>query len=207
MRDRIADNTVLESGPGATVPGWLGVNRWIVVIPLVLVVVALLFARRGASRDGPGHSWQWAWPAAGVGLGIALIIGWVLAGIGDASFGPSTVGTVSRWVDGDPNLWIIGFVVFIVAGATVAARTSGATWVRGETALRYVGLGTGGLLLGVGGQVGGGCNLGHGLSGVAQLNVSSWVVVASIIVGIALTRAAWRAVARSVPRPVEWGPT
>jgi hypothetical protein len=31
-------------------------------------------------------------------------------------------------------------------------------------------------------------NLGHGLSGVAQLNVSSWVVVVSIVAGIGLTR-------------------
>jgi len=205
VRDTISDTTVLEGGSAATIPGWLGVNRWFVVVPVVAVVIGLLFGWRGASRDRPGRASQLAWPPTGVGLGVALVAGWALAGIGDGGFGPSTVGTVSRWVDGNPSWWIIGFVGFIVVGSAIAAGTSGATWVRGETLPRYAGLGLGGLLLGVGGQVGGGCNLGHGLSGVAQLNVSSWVVVASVIVGIAVTRAVWKTVARSVPRPVEWG--
>lgn len=206
VRDRISDDTVLDSGASATIPGWLGVNRWFIVVPVVALVVALLFARRGATRDRPGREWQWAWPLAGMALGVVLVAGWVLAGVGNGAFGPSTVGTVSRWVDGDPSWWIIGFVAFIVAGSNIAARTAGVTWIRGETLPRYVGLGVGGLLLGVGGQVGGGCNLGHGLSGVAQLNVSSWVVVAAVIVGIATTRAVWKAVAHSLPRPAEWAP-
>ena len=42
------------------------------------------------------------------------------------------------------------------------------------------------VLLGAGGWVAGGCNLGHGLSGMAQLNVSSCVVVAAVVAGIAI---------------------
>jgi len=50
----------------------------------------------------------------------------------------------------------------------------------------------GGFLLGAGGWIAGGCNLGHGLSGAAQLNVSSWVVVASMAAGVGLPAAAAR---------------
>lgn len=206
LRDRVSDRTVLEGGEGATVPGWLGVPRWSVAVPLALVVGALLFARGGARRDAPAKSWQWGWPVAGIGLGVALVVGWVLAGIGDASFGPSTVGAVSRWVDGDPNDWLVAFVGFLVAGAFIAARMRGGWWLRGEVAARIGGLAAGGLLLGAGGQVGGGCNLGHGLSGVAQLNVSSWVVVISIMTGIGMTRMVWSAIATRAPRAPELGP-
>lgn len=206
LRDELPDSTALSGGEGATIPGWLGVSRWVVAIPFVIVVVALLFRRRGARRDAPARSWQWRWPVAGVGLGLALVAGWILAGVADASFGPSTVGAVGRWVDGDPNDWLTAFVGFLAVGAVVAARTGGGWWLRKEQLARLAGLAVGGLLLGSGGQIGGGCNLGHGLSGVAQLNVSSWVVVASIIAGIALTRAVAAAVMHRAPRAPELGP-
>ena len=46
--------------------------------------------------------------------------------------------------------------------------------------------------MGAGGWIGGGCNLGHGLSGVAQLNVSSLVVVVCMAAGVLGTRAVLR---------------
>ena len=67
--------------------------------------------------------------------------------------------------------------------------------MRGESARRFAGLFAGGLLLGAGGIIAGGCNLGHGLSGMAQLNVSSSVAVLSMIGGVGLARLAPRAVA------------
>ncbi len=206
LRDRVSDRTLLDGGEAGTIPGWLGVPRWIVAVPLALLVTGLLFARSGARRDAPARIWQWGWPIAGAGLGVALVLGWVLAGIGDVSFGPSTVGAVRRWVDGNPNEWLTTFVGFLAVGALVAARRRGGWWLRGEVATRVVGLAVGGLFLGAGGQVGGGCNLGHGLSGVAQLNVSSWVVVISIMTGIGITRIIWSAVATRAPRAPELGP-
>ena len=90
------------------------------------------------------------------------------------------------------------FLLGIVAGATLAARTAGGFWVRGEQPIRYVQLAVGGVLLGAGGWIAGGCNLGHGLSGVAQLNVSSFVVVAAMVAGVALTRRVSRRTAEPV---------
>ncbi|WP_411969469.1 YeeE/YedE thiosulfate transporter family protein [Geodermatophilus sp. YIM 151500] len=80
----------------------------------------------------------------------------------------------------------------VTVGGWAAARTAGGWWLRGETRVRYGQLALGGALLGAGGRIAGGCNLGHGLSGVAQLNVSSWVVVAAIAVGIGSTRVVQR---------------
>ena len=153
----------------------------------------------------PERSWQLHWPLAGVGLAAVLLLGWITAGLADHPFGPSSVGAVRSVVDPDrdPQLWLLAFLVALIPGAFVAARFAGGLWVRGETGVRYGQLALGGFLLGFGGLIGGGCNLGHGLSGVAQLNVSSWVVVASIVAGIGLVRATRSALGSPPPLPLE----
>lgn len=188
--------TLLPGGDEGTIPGILGLPR--IVVAAVFLVVVVLALRRWPGREKPEHSWQWSWRTTGIALGLVTIAGWALAGLGGVDFGPSTVGASAGVAAGTPNLWLIAFLVAIVAGAAVAARRSGGIHVRGESPVRYVQLAIGGLLLGAGGWIAGGCNLGHGLSGVAQLNVSSWVVVAAIVLGIGLARA----VAARAGRPV-----
>ncbi|MBA3368101.1 MAG: YeeE/YedE family protein, partial [Geodermatophilaceae bacterium] len=73
-----------------------------------------------------------------------------------------------------------------------AARATGALEPRGETRVRYLRLVAGGFLLGAGGWIAGGCNLGHGLSGMAQLNVSSLMVVICMALGVGHVRAMTR---------------
>jgi len=41
----------------------------------------------------------------------------------------------------------------------------------------------GGSIMGIGAQIGGGCNIGHSLTGVSTLAVSSWVANIFIILG------------------------
>ncbi len=113
----------------------------------------------------------------------------VLAGVGGASFGPSTIGAVTAASAGRPNWCLTAFLVALVPGATFGARTSGGWRMRGETVTRYVQLAVGGILIGAGGLIAGGCNLGHGVSGVAQLGISSFVMVAGMIGGVALAAA------------------
>jgi uncharacterized membrane protein YedE/YeeE len=139
-------------------------------------------------RQASAHPWQWAWPVAGIALGLAATLTWVTAGWSGASFGASTSGAVASIADGSPAWWRIAFLVALVPGATLAARTAGGWWLRGETAVRYVQLAAGGVLMGAGARRARGCNLGHALSGVAQLNLSSLLVVASMIAGIAVAR-------------------
>lgn len=185
---------VLPGGDAATIPGLLGVPRLLVAV-LFLVGVAVFLRRWRTGRTEDAPRWQWGWQTTGLALAAATVGGWALAGLGGHSFGPSTVGAVSGAVSGSPNVWLLAFLPGLVLGAHLAARTAGGLWVRGETPVRYGQLAAGGVLLGAGGWIAGGCNLGHGLSGVAQLNVSSWLVVVSIVGGIGLVRAA-----RGLPR-------
>ncbi len=178
--------SVAELDGGPTIPDVIGVDRVVVSVAFLLVVLALLARSRRRTATGV----QWSWWTGGLALGAATTGAWVLAGIGGASFGPSTVGAPASLVNGGAvSVWLVSFLGALVVGAVIAARASATLWVRGEAPLRYAQLAAGGVLLGVGGQIAGGCNLGHGLSGAAQLNVSSWVVVGSIVAGIAGARA------------------
>jgi len=186
--------TVLGGGDGATLPGLLGLPRLLVAALLLVAVAGWLWRRPGHER--PGRAWQWGLWQLGIALGVAVTGGWALAALGGSSFGPSSVGAVAGLAEGRPNYWLVAFLLGIVLGGTAAARTAGGFRVRGEKPVRYAQLAGGGLLLGAGGWIAGGCNLGHGLSGVAQLNVSSGVVVVAAVAGVALAR-------RLTPVPIE----
>jgi uncharacterized protein len=172
-----------------TLPTLLGVPRLVVAV-VVLAAVALVLAR--TDRSTPAHAWQWGWPLAGVALGLAATFSWVTAGASGAGFGASTSGAVASVAGGSPAWWRIAFLVALVPGATVAARTAGGWWLRVEVPVRYVQLASGGALMGAGARWAGGCNLGHALSGMGQLNLSSALVVTSMIGGVAVTRSIQR---------------
>ncbi|MGH3458107.1 YeeE/YedE thiosulfate transporter family protein [Aeromicrobium sp.] len=178
--------TLLSGGDGATLPGLFGLPRLLVAAAALAIVAIGLWRTAPRDRTSRGRGWGWAY--AGIGLGVAITAGWTLAALGDSTFGPSSVGAVNSIATGSPNYWLIAFLLGIVGGAVIAARTAGGFRVRGERPVRYVQLAGGGFLLGVGGWIAGGCNLGHGLSGMAQLNVSSLVVVVAMVVGVAVAR-------------------
>lgn len=189
--------TVLSGGDGATLAGLLGLPRLLVAAVFLGVVVLLV---RRAHRRTPPRAWQWGPARAGVLLGAALTAAWGLAALGGSSFGASSVGAVASVADGRPRWWLLAFLVGLVVGSAVAARAAGASWVRGETPGRYAGLAVGGALVGAGGWWAGGCVLGHGLSGATQLSVSSYVVVAAILAGVALAAAVERRLPVRRPR-------
>lgn len=168
-----------------TLPTLLGLPRLAVATAVAVVVILALSRTR---RQTAARTWQWTWPLAGVALGLGATLSWVTAGAAGAGFGASTSGAVASIAEGSPSWWRIAFLVALVPGAAVAARTAGGWWLRGEVGVRYAQLAAGGALMGAGARWAGGCNLGHALSGVAQLNLSSLLVVAAMIGGVAITR-------------------
>lgn len=81
-------------------------------------------------------------------------------------------------------LWI---VIGIVIGAAVSAAIAGEFKLRAPNASTLLKQFMGGGLMGIGAAVAGGCNIGHGLSGVPMLAISSIVTIACIIGGILIT--------------------
>lgn len=194
---RLPGPTVLPGGDDATIPGVLGLPRLLVALVVLALVGGVLWRWRSSGRTASRPRWQWNWPMLGTALGVVLMLGWVLASIGGVDFGPSTVGASAGVVAGDPNWWLIAFLFGIVGGGGIAARRTGAFQLRGETKIRYARLLVGGFLLGAGGWIAAGCNVGHGLSGMAQLNVSSIVVVICMALGVGHARAMMRPERRS----------
>ncbi|MEZ5169494.1 MAG: YeeE/YedE thiosulfate transporter family protein [Acidimicrobiia bacterium] len=178
---------VIAAGEGATLPGVLDVPRWTVAVPFAAVTVVVL-ARVPVREESTRVRDQLGWVVGGVVLGVALVGSWVLAGLGGHDFGPNTEGAVSSLLRGRPDRWEGAFVLALIPGAAVAALTTSVWALTRVHAGRLARLVVGGFLLGLGGQIAGGCNLGHGLSGVAQLGLSSWLVVGAIVVGIVLGR-------------------
>lgn len=200
VRDRVDDlpgERVLDPGDDGTLSGVLGVPRILVALVL-LGGVAVLLRRYGPS----GLVGRWRWRTSGLTLGVATTAAWALAGWSGAGFGPGTVGAPSAVADGLSgegwsSEWLLAFLVGIVAGSAGWSVARGKLWIRGEDVGRLAGLAAGGALLGAGGRVAGGCNLGHGLSGVAQMSVGSYVAVAAMVAGVWLTAIAVQALRRA----------
>lgn len=90
--------------------------------------------------------------------------------------------------------WGFAFVVAIIVGSAIAARTGGELaneWLPpmwearfGDSIALRAAIGfAGGLLMAVGARLAGGCTSGHGISGTMQLNVASWIAVICFFVG------------------------
>lgn len=135
-------------------------------------------------------SQYWAWTRLGLTLGVFTGLVWLLARIGGSNytFGTSGVPTgifVALTAGGSGgSLWIPVSLVSLIPGAFVAAKLSGTLWLRGETLGRYSALAAGGLLMGIGAGIAGGCNLGHGLVGVPLLSMGSITTVVSMAIGV-----------------------
>ena len=78
----------------------------------------------------------------------------------------------------------VGFVAGTLAGAFLSAAARGELSLQGFDApgdtLRY---GAGGVMMGVGGVLAGGCTVGAGLSGVAASSTAALIALTSIAIG------------------------
>ena len=205
---RLPGPTVLPGGDDGTIPGLLGLPRLLVAVLVAAIVAGALWrwrgpaaAQSGATRDGAVREtgperrprWQWNRPTLGIALGAVLVVGWMLAAVGGVDFGPSTVGASAGAVASDPNWWLIAFLLesSAAAGSLHAAAPRSSCVARPESATCGC---SSAASCGAGGWIAGGCNLGHGLSGMAQLNVSSIVVVICMALGVGHARAMTRPV-------------
>ena len=140
----------------------------------------------------------------GAVIGAVAVIGWIgtsFALLDD--FDPMPVLSLAFTLPWSDSLfWTIaataipaGFGVGLIGGVMLGAFASAA--LRGEVhlqgfdtprqTLRYVG---GGVLMGLGGVLAGGCTLGAGLSGSASLSIAALLALLSIIAGAVATRRA-----------------
>lgn len=184
MNDRLS---AIATGLPPSVDAAIGASRWAAIgIPLALIVVVLASSPPLGKRPGP-----WSSPVTGVALGAVGVLAWVTSSLTEWAWGLSITGPsrslLESTVLGMPSAagWGTAMVVGIPLGAWLSARARGAiSWRRpsGPEALRRV---AGGVLMGFGGTLAAGCNIGNALTGLSVLALNSVFATAAIVGGAA----------------------
>jgi hypothetical protein len=153
----------------------------------------------------------WSPYAAGIVIGLLQIPAFLLMGtaLGASSSYVTLSASLAALVDpgveamqyaakhlsGAKNWWQVALVAGIVLGALVSSLLSGSfrrgavspVWARAygtrSPAVRFAAAFAGGFLILLGARIADGCTSGHGISGMAQLAVSSFIAVGAMFAG------------------------
>ncbi|MEF8874043.1 MAG: YeeE/YedE thiosulfate transporter family protein [Candidatus Thermoplasmatota archaeon] len=165
------------------------------------------------SLMNPLSSELWSPYLVGFGIGVLVWVGFLLSNkaIGCSTAYARSFGMLEKLVGGKevedkpyykkfvPKIdWEWMLVLGVVIGALISSILSGsfrievvpAVWEStfgSSPILRLVGAFIGGLLLGFGARMAGGCTSGHGISGTSQLSLGSWLAFLFFFVGGILT--------------------
>ena len=154
--------------------------------PVALVLGAVLLGwllRRGLRGVVPG-----------VALGLVAALAWVTAEAAGYGYGLGFVGaadgTRAALEGGGALPYQLWLAAGVAAGGALAARRALVLPGAGRAARALAG----GLLMGAGGSVAHGCNIGHGLTGIPLLSLGSLLATAAMAAGaLAVARASRRA--------------
>ena len=172
---------------------------------LVSIAAGLLLLA-GLSRLAPGRAGAWEWRTTGLWVGVAAALAWPLSAAAGRDFGLAVVpGTTGRLVAGIAGravpVWDLFLVLGVLAGGWLAARQTGTVALIAPKPAALVRRFAGGIGLGVGASIATGCTVGQGLTGLALLAPSSFVVMGAIFAGSALATHAARRLEGGVPLP------
>ena len=203
LRTALNENPVVTNEMSTTLLNLLGAPLGFGLLVLLLAAVALFLWRSPRPTQGD----YWSWLPLGISVGLFTSLAWLLARAGGANytFGTSRVPTAlyESLLGGAEtgNLWIPVALIALLPGSFIAARRAGTFWARGETPTRYTQLAAGGLLMGVGAGISGGCNLGHSLVGVPLLSLGSVTTTLAMLLGVFLTDRAVGLLSARQPQP------
>ena len=165
-------------------PLWLFISF---LLPVSLMLVYMSYKRRIEIKH----------ILVGGMLGLLVIVGWWITGnVGVDEFsvrrpasltfsGPIAKVALSLTVGNEPQ-GIFGFtmVIGVVFGSFMSAVSSGHFRITHPSSDSFARIFNGGLLMGVGAMLAGGCNIGQGLTGVSTLSIESILVVVAIFIGM-----------------------
>jgi hypothetical protein len=176
----------------------IGVNKWIVIAVLAVVMLYFVLQGKPFQKAKKGYSWS----LVGVLIGIIAVLAfWASAYYGGRARGLSFTGPVREFflavlfsdskVPASESMSLLGvtfswsslYVFAVPIGAYLSGKLLKEVKMKVPPADELMKVMFGGFVMGVGAQMGGGCNIGHSLTGVSTLAVSSWVANAFIILG------------------------
>lgn len=200
--------TAADAGPLA--PGRLAMQRalpnaasW--APPPLASLAAGLLLLAAMWRLAPRREGAWDWRATGLWVGAAAAIAWPVSASAGRDFGlavvPGAAGLLAA-VAGRPfPAWDVALLGGLVAGGWLAARVAGPVRVSAPQARALLERFAGGVGLGVGASLAGGCTVGQGLTGLPLLAPTAFVVMGAIFAGSGLAAFATRRLASAPGRP------
>ncbi len=176
----------------------LGVNKWIVIAVVCSILLFFVFQGKPFQKARKGYSWSIAGLLVGL---IAVLAFWASSYFGGRARGLSFTGPLreaflavlfgnsrapaneSNHILGMTMSWSSLYVLAVPVGAFLSGKLLKEVKIKVPPADELIKVLLGGFMMGVGAQMGGGCNIGHSLTGVATLAISSWVANLFIILG------------------------
>ncbi|MFQ6372663.1 YeeE/YedE thiosulfate transporter family protein [Shewanella sp. YIC-542] len=185
-----------------TVYQTLGVSQWLVVLCLTVltVVLAAVYLKRqrrpvalmSPRKQGLAHllfEKRWHPFVSAVLIGLLALLAWpasLQAGrVGGVGISGSSAQLWDLVTTGNLKFfgWSGFFLIGLFAGAFIAARGSAEQRWRNPGAKALLLGAVGGLLMGLGSGIAGGCMLGNALVGTATLSWQGWLFIPAILLG------------------------
>ena len=177
---------VIGEGPPATAASLLGLSPWIVIAAFALLV-GFWFLRTPAKVAYQGG---WTWPVTGLIIGLIGVVAWPLSAQTGRQFGLSVTEPAYSYMrffllgQGEALSWASFMWIGIPLGSYVSARSHGEFKWRSPGPQRLVQALGGGVVMGIGAAIAGGCTVGHSLTGFSTLAMSSIAATAGIMAGV-----------------------
>ena len=133
----------------------------------------------------------------GLALGAVAAAAWVTADAAGYGYGLGFVGAAEGTRTALADGGALPFQLWLAVGVVAGGALLGERRLRMPDTARSARAAGGGLLMGAGGSIAHGCNIGHGVTGLPLLSLGSLLAVASMAAGALLT---WRLVLREHPR-------
>ncbi|MFQ5915821.1 MAG: YeeE/YedE family protein [Nitrospinota bacterium] len=168
-----------------SLPDLLHVDPWVLVG--VGAAAVALWVIKSPVHPSP---FGWDWRKTGLFLGLLAAAAWYLSGLTGRFYGLSITGptaTMTNFVTtrGTAGVnWAVFMLLALPFGSFAAAKWAGEFSWRAPSPSRMVQQFGGGVLMGFGAVTAGGCNIGHGLTGLSALAVSSLVATAFTVLGV-----------------------
>jgi hypothetical protein len=176
---------VVESLADASRPDARGLPELLGVgyTPLALLLGAALLA--WLLRRGPRGL------VAGVALGAVAALAWVTADSAGYGYGLGFVGAADGTRLALERGGTLPYTLWLAAGVAAGGALAGSRRLRMPGGARAARALAGGLLMGAGGTIAVGCNIGHGLTGIPLLSLGSLLATTAMVAGaLAVARTA-----------------
>ena len=188
----------------STLPQTFGVSAWWFAIPLALATayVAQRYLARDAARpkvtlDQPWYRKSLHPYTAGAVIGLLGVLAWPLSAATGRNDGlgitTPSAHLMSYITTGESKFlnWGTLLVLGILVGSYIAAKVSGEFRVRVPDAVTSVRAIFGGIGMGVGASLAGGCTVGNGMVQTSLFSYQGWVALAFIALGVYVGAKLW----------------